>query len=242
MRSSKPRKIANFSDSSIRRLNAYALSATAAGVGMLALAMPAEAKIVYTPAHVKIFREGYFLDLTNDGTHDFSILSGSSARTTSSIRYMGINVGGWGKGHLVAVAAGTDFADALRPGARIRGSLFPNSSSNNAEMAQVKQNGHKGTSTFRGPWADNGKGVKNRYLGLKFKINGKFHYGWARFNLTLPPKQKLELTLTGYAYETIPNKPIIAGKTKGPDVIAVQPATLGHLAQGASAISDWRVK
>jgi hypothetical protein len=26
-------------------------------------------------------------------------------------------------------------------------------------------------------------------------------------------------TLTGYAYETIPNKPIVAGATKGSDVI-----------------------
>jgi hypothetical protein len=34
-------------------------------------------------------------------------------------------------------------------------------------------------------------------------------------------------TLTGYAYETIPNKPIITGKTKGPDVITLDPATLG---------------
>ena len=32
-------------------LNAYAIAASAAGVGMLALALPAEAKIVYTPAH-----------------------------------------------------------------------------------------------------------------------------------------------------------------------------------------------
>jgi hypothetical protein len=41
--------------------------------------------------------------------------------------------------------------------------------------------------------------------------------------------------LTGYAYETIPNKPIIAGKTKGPDVFTVQPGSLGHLARGASS-------
>ena len=39
-------------------------------------------------------------------------------------------------------------------------------------------------------------------------------------------------TLTGYAYETIPNKPIIAGKTNGPDVITVEPTTLGSLALG----------
>jgi len=51
---------------------------------------------------------------------------------------------------------------------------------------------------------------------------------------------KIEATMSGYAYETIPNKPITAGKTEGPDVITVQPATLGHLAAGASAIPAWR--
>jgi hypothetical protein len=42
--------------------------------------------------------------------------------------------------------------------------------------------------------------------------------------------------LTGYAYETIPNKAIIAGKIKGPDVVTVQsdtaPGSLGRLALG----------
>jgi hypothetical protein len=33
------------------RLNAYALASGAAGVGMLAMAQPAEAKIIYTAAH-----------------------------------------------------------------------------------------------------------------------------------------------------------------------------------------------
>jgi hypothetical protein len=54
--------------------------------------------------------------------------------------------------------------------------------------------------------------------------------------------QGLVAVITGYAYETIPDKPIITGKTKGPDVITIQPATLGHLAAGASAIPVWRVK
>jgi hypothetical protein len=39
-------------------------------------------------------------------------------------------------------------------------------------------------------------------------------------------------TLTGYAYETIPNKGIITGKTKGQDTIMVQPDMLGGLARG----------
>jgi len=56
------------------------------------------------------------------------------------------------------------------------------------------------------------------------------------------PNLTLSATLTGYAYDTIPGKRIVAGKTKGPDVITAQPTTLGHLAAGASAIPAWRVK
>jgi hypothetical protein len=82
--------------------------------------------------------------------------------------------------------------------------------------------------------------TQNRYLGMKFMINGEAHYGWARFSVTV--NVFLEATLTGYAYETIPNKPIITGKTNGPDVVAAEPASLGRLAQGASGISAWRQK
>jgi hypothetical protein len=39
------------SDSLRHQLNMYAVSATAASVGVLALTVPAEAKIVYTPTH-----------------------------------------------------------------------------------------------------------------------------------------------------------------------------------------------
>jgi len=72
-------------------------------------------------------------------------------------------------------------------------------------------------------------------------IKGKTHYGWARMSVRVKGTN-LAATLTGYAYETIPNKQIIAGKTKGPDVITAQPATLGHLAAGASAIPAWRTE
>ena len=37
---------------------------------------------------------------------------------------------------------------------------------------------HSSTRTI-GPW----RNVTTRYLGLKFKINGKFHYGWARLSV-----------------------------------------------------------
>jgi hypothetical protein len=44
------------------------------------------------------------------------------------------------------------------------------------------------------------------------------------------------MVMTGYAYETIPKRPIIAGKTKGQDVMTLPidtyPGTLGQLARG----------
>src|SRR5579872_1330305 len=73
-RSPRPRATVTLSDSLHRHLNMYALSASAAGVGILALAQPAEGKIVYTPAHVVINR-GWpgtvFVDLNHDGNADF---------------------------------------------------------------------------------------------------------------------------------------------------------------------------
>ena len=49
-----PRKTANLSESFHPQLSMYAFAASAASVGVLALASPSEAKIVYTPAHLKI--------------------------------------------------------------------------------------------------------------------------------------------------------------------------------------------
>ena len=71
-RRSRPRTTAQFSDSTHHQLNMYAVAAGAAGVGMLALAQPAEAKIVYTPANTPI-RFVVNLDLNNDGLPDFQL-------------------------------------------------------------------------------------------------------------------------------------------------------------------------
>lgn len=206
----------------------YALAASAAGVGMLALAQPAEAKIIYTKTNVNVFNyRGYPLDLNNDGTADF-YLHGTCTDTWGAC-YESIGPS-QGRDNEIWWGPGSDSAAALFAGARI-GPKAP------FKPWQLVM-GHtlKGNRSYRGPWENGGEGVKNRYLGLRFKIKGKMHYGWARLNFPNPAGA----TLTGYAYETVPNKPIVAGKTKGPDVITVQPASLGHLAAGAPAIAAWR--
>ena len=90
---------------------------------------------------------------------------------------------------------------------------------------------------YYGQWTN----VTGRYLALRFKLHGKTHYGWARLNV-VDRGFTLTGTLTGYAYETIANKAIVAGDTKGRDKDEVQPVSLGHLARGASAVSAWRLE
>lgn len=59
-----------------------------------------------------------------------------------------------------------------------------------------------------GPWV----GATNRYLGLKFMIGGKVHYGWARLTLNVLSSSNIQVTLTGYAYETEAKHKILAGQ------------------------------
>jgi hypothetical protein len=236
-RPSRPRTTAELSKSLHRQLNSYAFAATAAGVGMLALAQPAAAEIIYTPTNVDL-DGNYALDLNHDGITDFHLACGHSlfSQHVSLLLVYEHNtnrfLGSKGKLHVP-----DDLAAGFVIGAWAR-SRFSNRNSSGI-MAEIATSTNMRTG-YVGLWANGGKGVKNRYLGLKFKINGEFHYGWARLNVSFPHGSiRLKAVLTGYAYETIPGKAIVAGKTKGPDVV-VEPATLGHLAAGASAIPAWR--
>jgi hypothetical protein len=245
--SSRPGETVNLSQTVQHRLNMYALAASAAGVAVLALARPSEAKIIYRPAHQKIpLNQFVFLDLNHDGMNDFRLYiqtSGSScgARndtcTPFDVASMAVSPQLKGNG----AVGNLPYASALRAGVSIGPKVHFNTS--RGSMGAVEYVFGRQLK-YWGQWADSGKPVDNRYLGLQFKIKGKIHYGWARFNVRIyrNPNSTVNAVLTGYAYETIPNKPIIAGRTKGSDGVAVQPASLGHLALGASAIPAWRVK
>ncbi len=225
------RNASTLSESLQRHLNTYALAASAAGVGALALALPAEAKIVYTKANFKIVaHDQQGLTLNNEGNADFLITCDTfsgNGRESSYLYTKGINAKG---NNVVVQFRGSDNlgAAALKAGKTI-GPHDPFSSF--ARMAAVSP---FGTYIF-GLWANHGKGIKNRYLGFEFKISGQTRYGWARLSVKVIPRN-LTAYLTGYAYETIPNKPIIAGKTTGPDVITLEPGSLGALAAGASRL------
>ena len=86
-----PRRPAGPSDSLRRQLSMSALAASAAGVGMLPLGQPVEAKVVYTPAHKWLpLNHWYDLDLNHDGVNDFTFLLGSRASTTGGSRRLSV--------------------------------------------------------------------------------------------------------------------------------------------------------
>jgi hypothetical protein len=215
-----PRTPSTLSDSLSRNLNVYVLAASAAGVGALATAPLADAKVVYTPAHMRLEQNTppIPLDLNHDGVPDFffdnhfdviSFLNVTEAYSANQI---------WD-----ARSKGRLCAGALHKGVEI---------GHNRHFRKDPALGlfmdYTSFSKYFGPWHN----VKHAYLGLKFAIKGKVHFGWASLRVITPgPPYGITATLTGYAYETIPGKPIIAGKTHGRDVI-VKHATLGELALG----------
>jgi hypothetical protein len=201
-----------------KTLLAYAAAASAAGVGILALTSYAEAKIVYTPDHKQLpINKSWYLDLNHDGIVDFTFndTSGTYAtftawgiltifpnRSANAIRGQSSR----GLRYASAVASGVQVGPKgqFSPGERIMASSFINGGAN------------KAASCMKGPW----KNATNRYLGLSFIIKGKTHFGWARLNVSCSGPT-VNATLTGYAYETVPEKPIITGKIKAAEIDSV---------------------
>lgn len=217
-----------------RSLVAYAAAAGAAGVGIIAMARSADAKVIYTPAYEQIsLGEHYDLDLNGDRVTDFTIL-GYSGGFPSDFEYE-LDAqpvrGNALEGHS-SHPGGIELASAL-----VRGSSISSQKTFESRFAAVMGGFFYflGSTFTKGQWVN----VKHKYLGLKFVIDGQTHFGWARLNVKVDISRRpvqITGTLTGYAYETIPNKPIVAGNRgsttgQGPEA---EPVSLGHLALGAA--------
>jgi hypothetical protein len=218
----EPRNAARLSESLNRHLSQYALAASAAGVGILALAQPAEAKIVYTKTHLVIAgAERYNLDLNHDKITDFSVVNFFTTSCPDSCFQALYLKPAAGNSEVGSIKSYFHFAAAMKNGSVIGPKAHFLAGS--AVMREAFS-----TQPSVGPWND----VKNRYLGFKFQIKGKIHYGWARLNVTGSGLGTIVATMTGYAYETIPNKAIVAGRTEGTQDSVDQFGTLGGLALG----------
>lgn len=235
------------------QLNRYALAVSAAGAGLLSVPA-AQAEIVYTPTHVKMDKvNGFYpIDFDNNGVVDVGIWMPASC-TSSLCAFTMFAYPNSQLGDAVEVNA-KGATKALQFGASIGSpDRFVAADRSMGGWEAVRHGSNTWVSAWVGPWANAGNGVKHRYVGVKFVINNEFHYGWARINFVVSGKGTFYGVLTGYAYETIPNQGLKAGQTVGtgeatriepPAVIhpTIKRPTLGQLAAGALAISEWRTK
>jgi hypothetical protein len=222
-----------------RSIAAYAMAAGAAGVTLSAMASSnenAQGHIVFTPAHLFLYGIGtthLSIDLNHDGITDLDM-------TMTNIRY-------YGEGS--DFAGGTfwdrptaDNSAILRPLAK--GAVIGNSGmfdAGRARLAWGRDVGHSGHGSYStgGPWAGNSP---NQYLGVRFLINGETHYGWIRMTVYTSVNE-VSTTVTGYAYNTVPNQSLKAGEgTEQPRVASTRPASLGLLALGSTGLLLWRKK
>ena len=192
-----------------QKLKMLALAAVVAVVSLLALAQRSEAKIVYTPTNVGIGKS-YKLDLKNDGVTDFTIQNTFSWTDQCD--------------HYASLSELPASGNAVVPYNDIDGS-FAAALVKNAPIGSGQQFGGAETMAIsyvrapclpgaEGPWVS----VTQRYLGLRFQVKGRSHYGWARLNVQYHVSRDgfdyFIATLTGYAYETIAGRSIKAGQTK----------------------------
>jgi hypothetical protein len=261
-------------------LVAYVAAAGAAGVGMLAGVRPADAEVVYTPANTPLLiNTPVALDLNNDGTVDFELsnnyLGGLAKSCTictffehASLKVNPAQAGNaiWEitaashhssrlrlkrerkkerKNRVEEVAAPVPWGVVVGPERKLESAPMVMDSAN----FMYSYSDHFSYNSI-GDWGK-GRQFAGSYLGLKFTAGGEVHYGWARITVHAN-KLAITATLTGYAYETVPNRGIITGLEHGTfdDSAEMDPVSLGEtmasnpslgrLAQGATGLAAWR--
>lgn len=240
--STQPRAAARISTTLEKRLISYVTAASAAGIALSAVPQ-ASARIVYTAANITV-TNGMTLDLNGDGIADFSF--GFEPGIHSSA--LAINRLTSGNSILCGLKAPcfdvepAGLAQAVGPLRGFVGTSYTNAfSGRGVIMAVAAAYGSK--TYFFGPWAN----VSNHYAGFKFLIDGKVHYGWARMSVSNWDEGG-SVTISGYAYETIPNQRIFTGRESGLPADESVPASdsqtsgasLGALAGGAGTVPIWR--
>jgi len=248
----KSRQSVRLSESLRSKLDMYGRAAAATGIGIAALSSLSHAEVVYTPAHKEIGRKGVAIDFNHDGIADVVI--------AANLNFYADGGGMVVYSHEMNRGFGTSRGEFV--------SLLPLGYTVGPNSARFKLGGassnypkpkkffyyceaNSGGRSCVGPWYQTA-GVSGSYVGFQFVIDGQIHYGWARIKLQVTgPHFQVAAYLTGYAYETIPNKPIVTGNTGGAAEsskkesgtsanLTRSSATLGLLSAGAPALPLWR--
>jgi len=220
-----------------RQVAQYSLAAAVAGVSLLALAQPATGEVVVTrktihfPVGTRSHPELVGISLSNNGVNDISFLFNSFSDRNGRDLFMsnankdnGALMGGHFDLYAVALPRGAKIGPVAAEDTPF---FFYNGL---VELSASSQNTPKYCEGYFGSNPQNFIGCgspKNKFLGVSFQRNGQTHYGWIRLSVTTtsdPNGPRMTATVTGYAYETVANKPIIAG-TAGTAAAATETPT-----------------
>ncbi len=193
-------------------LNRFAIATILAGVGLLAVAWPAEGQIVYTRVNITLGpNTSYNLDLNNDGITDFTI-STSLQQRPHGCPYGEVT---WTfTASVDETPASGNGAEGSPPAALSKGDQIGPDQSYYAGQGALRSyyNSYSppcdSINHYAGDWIPS-----FHYLGLALQINGETHYGWAKLKVKVGYAM-VSATLIGYAYESTPGMPINAGQTK----------------------------
>ena len=234
-----------------QRMKVYSAVAVAAGVSVLALGQSAQGEVVITRKTIPIPTSNFFfppptpvlISLNNNSINDFSFSLYSFAYHSFDVS---LTVRPLEGGAVVATPNGKGgfYASALARGAKIGPSAhFSSKGAADVEAARGFDASSNYSRKLYGNWGGN---PANRYLGVRFLINGQTHYGWVRLTVTTEPRG-FSAEITAYAYETTPNKRILAGLSETsaagmlpPQEIQKAQPSLGMLALGTDGLSLWR--
>jgi hypothetical protein len=214
------------------------MAAGAAGVGIAALASPAgidaasaSSTIVYTPANLLIGDGGVAkIDLNHDGVDDIRF---------EVARYLNGYYGGYRM--YARPAIGNEALRAPRAQSAFISSRIRSFHGDLFALAEIGASCKYYCPPFpwngAGPWAD----VDNAYMGVRFQISGETHYGWVGMNVHSGPTDEINITITGYAYNTVANEGLLTGVPgASKPKVAAHPATLGALSLGSLGLDLWR--
>jgi len=225
----RSRKISMLSSTLEHGVNAYALSAAAAGVTVLACSIPAAAAPVckVSTATLSGGAATFALNPAQQPVIPFNVAQTFSSPSTHA-----------------TFAFSQAFFTPNTPGAQVvvASNALPANLAAGASIGPAQKFG-KGQLygllfTYR-PWYRNATSHKGNFkfgqinfFGFEFSINRQTHYGWVRLQVT----KGLVTHILGWGYETAADTPILAGACGASSAGSASPASLGALALGSEGL------
>ncbi len=199
------------------------------GMGFIITAMllsaSANAQIVYTDVNPDTTIscsaigciQSYNLDLNNDATVDFTLY------TSYQFVPCTLSTGGIMQRVYVSSQSGNGIDTLMMNANDTIGSNLAFSASSENLRRKTFQGGQCNGSS--GSWTS----TSDHYLGLQITVGASTYYGWARLNVVVPgvyPTSTVYFRVKDYAYNSIPNQPILAGQPNTTGIIEKSFASL----------------